>query len=147
ALGASMRGRYFFADFSFSKIWSIALTINPTTGLATASDFRDHTSQLTPGNVSSFGTDAAGELYFVEYGGTIKRIASTVPTSLPFMSIDSPANNAVLMQPFVLTGWALDAVATSSPGIDTIQVWAYPLTTGGNPIFAGVANLGLARPD
>ena len=83
ALGASMRGRYFFADFSFSKIWSLALTVNPSTGLATASDLREHTSQLTPGNVSSFGTDAAGELYFVEYGGTIKRIASTAPTSAP----------------------------------------------------------------
>ena len=147
ALGSSMRGRYFFADFGSRRIWSLALTVNPSTGLATASDLREHTSQLSPGNVSSFGTDAAGELYFVEYGGTIKRIASTAPTSAPLMSIDSPANNTVLRQPFAISGWALDSVATSSAGIDTIHVWAYPLSTGGNPIFAGVAALGGARPD
>ena len=147
ALGSAMRGRYFFADFSFSRIWSLALTVNPSTGMATASDLREHTSQLTPGNVSSFGTDAAGELYFVEYGGTVKRIASTAPTSLPFMSIDSPADNAVVRQPLAISGWALDAVATGSPGIDAIHVWAYPLSTGGDPIFAGVATMGGARPD
>jgi glucose/arabinose dehydrogenase len=147
ALGSSMRGRYFFADFSFSKIWSLALTVNPMTGLATASDFRDHTAQLTPGNVSSFGTDAAGELYFVEYGGTIKRIASAAPVSVPLMSIDSPLNNAVLTQPFAIGGWAINSVATGSAGISTIHVWAYPLSTGGNPIFAGVASLGISRPD
>ena len=147
ALGSSMRGRYFFADFSARRIWSLALTVNPSTGLATASDFREHTSQLSPGNVSSFGTDAAGELYFVEYGGTVKRIASTAPTTLPIMSIDSPGNNAVLQQPFAISGWAIDSVAASSAGIDTIHVWAYPLSTGGNPIFAGVAALGGSRPD
>jgi len=147
ALGPSMRGRYFFADFSFRKIWSLALTINPSTGLATASDLREHTSQLSPGNVSSFGTDAAGELYFVEYGGTVKRIASTAPSTLPFMSIDSPANNGVLTQPLTVSGWAIDAVATGSPGIDAIHVWAYPLSTGGNPIFAGAATMGGARSD
>jgi glucose/arabinose dehydrogenase len=147
ALGAAMRGRYFFADFSFSKIWSLALTVNPSTGLATASDLREHTSELTPSSVSSFGTDAAGELYFVEYGGTVKRIASAAPTSAPFMSIDSPANNAVLRQPFAISGWALDTVATASAGIDTVHVWAYPLSTGGSPIFTGVAAIGGARPD
>ena len=147
ALGSSMRGRYFFADFSLAKIWSIALTVNPSTGLATASDLREHTAQLTPGGVTSFGTDAAGELYFVEYGGAIKRIASTAPSSAPLMNIDGPGNNAVLRQPFAISGWALDSVTAASAGIDTIHVWAYPLSTGGNPIFAGVAALGGSRPD
>ena len=63
------------------------------------------------------------------------------------MSIDSPGNNAVLRQPFAISGWALDAVATASPGIDAIHVWVYPLSTGGDPIFAGVATIGGARPD
>ena len=148
ALGPSMRGRYFFADFVTRRIWSIALTVNPSTGVAAASDLREHTSELSPGGVSTFGTDAAGELYFSDYGGgTIKRIASNAPTSAPIMSIDSPSNNAVMTQPFALAGWAIDAVFPSSAGIDTIHVWAYPLSTGGNPIFAGVAALGGSRPD
>jgi glucose/arabinose dehydrogenase len=146
ALGSSMRGRYFFADFGTARIWSIALTVNPSTGLATASDLREHTAQLTPGGVSSFGTDAAGELYFVEYGGTIKRIALTPPVSAPFMNIDTPGSGAAVTQPFAVNGWALDTSATSSPGIDAIHVWAYP-SAGGGPLFAGAAQLGFSRAD
>jgi glucose/arabinose dehydrogenase len=83
ALGSPMRGRYFFADFITHRIWSIALTVNPSTGLATASDLREHTSELSPGGVSTFGTDAAGELYFSDYSaGTITRIAPTAPRAL-----------------------------------------------------------------
>src|SRR6185436_7962576 len=37
ALGPQYRGRYFFADFVSQRIWSIALTIDPATGNATAS--------------------------------------------------------------------------------------------------------------
>jgi hypothetical protein len=53
----------------------------------------------------------------------------------------------VIRQPFAISGWALDAVATASAGIDTVHVWAYPLSTGGSPIFLGVATIGGARPD
>ena len=88
ALGAAFRGRYFFADFVSARIWSIALTINPGTGGATASDLREHTAELTPGNVSSFGVDASGELYFVDYtSGAIFRIAP-VASSPPAMALD-----------------------------------------------------------
>ena len=78
ALGTQTRGRYFFADFVASRIWSIRLTINASTGEATASDLQEHTAAL--GNIpnpSSFGEDAGGELYVVSYSGTIFRIAST----------------------------------------------------------------------
>jgi glucose/arabinose dehydrogenase len=70
ALGASFRGRYFFADFVQGRVWSLALTVGGT-GDARASDVREHTAELgggTPlGNVSSFGIDADGELYIVGY--------------------------------------------------------------------------------
>jgi glucose/arabinose dehydrogenase len=77
ALGASYRGRYFFADFIMSRIWSVRLTVNASTGEATASDLVEHTAELgaAAANVSSFGVDAAGELYVVGYFGTIYRIA------------------------------------------------------------------------
>jgi glucose/arabinose dehydrogenase len=80
ALGAATRGRYFFADFVSSRIWSIRLTVNAGTGEATASDLQEHTSQLgNISNPSSFGEDASGELYVVSYNGGIFRIASTDP--------------------------------------------------------------------
>lgn len=54
------------------------------TGDATASDRREHTAELggdtVLGSVSSFGVDADGELYVVNYRGTIVRINGQVIT-------------------------------------------------------------------
>jgi glucose/arabinose dehydrogenase len=77
-LPAFYRGRYFFADFVAGRVWSIALTIDAA-GEAHASDMRNHTAELSGGatsvgNVSSFGVDAAGELYLVTYQGSILKI-------------------------------------------------------------------------
>jgi len=88
ALGAAFRGRYFFADFIRSRVWSIALAIDPSTGEATASNRIEHTADLGGAaqlaGVSSFGLDADGELYVVSYNsGTVLRIlgTSTPPTA------------------------------------------------------------------
>jgi glucose/arabinose dehydrogenase len=88
ALGQTMRGRYFFADFITSRVWSLALTVN-SNGEATASDVREHTAALGGSaelaNVASFAVDAAGELYIVSYGrGVILKVISTLspPTNL-----------------------------------------------------------------
>jgi glucose/arabinose dehydrogenase len=87
ALPPTYRGRYFFADFVAGRIWSLALTINSSSGAATASNLLEHTSELSSSSVSSFGVDASGELYFVNYGsGRISRIAPAGPT----MSVDTP---------------------------------------------------------
>ena len=88
ALPAMYRGRYFFADYVQGRVWSMVLSINPTTGEATASTPTDHTAELggSPviGNISSFGIDAAGELYVVNHtGGTIVKILSATPPSAP----------------------------------------------------------------
>jgi glucose/arabinose dehydrogenase len=76
-LPAFFRGRYFFADFVTGRVWSIALTLDAS-GEARASDMRNHTSELSGGtsvgNVSSFGIDAAGELYIVTYQGSVLKI-------------------------------------------------------------------------
>jgi hypothetical protein len=63
----------------------------------------------------------------------------------PMMSIDLPGS-PVVQQPFLMTGWGLDRGAGSGGGADVIHVWAWP-TTGGAPIFAGVALINVARPD
>ncbi len=84
ALGPAWRGRYFFADFVTSRVWSIALVAGAN-GEAAAADLREHTadfggaSQLA--NVSSFGVDADGDLYIVSYGrGVILRIIAGTPS-------------------------------------------------------------------
>jgi glucose/arabinose dehydrogenase len=82
---AAFRGRYFFADFVRSRVWSLALTIG-TNGEATASDVREHTAELGGANelanVASFGVDAAGELYLVSYArGIIFRLV--LPPAAP----------------------------------------------------------------
>ena len=80
----SMRGRYFFADYVQGRVFSIGLTIDPSTGEATASARTDHTAELgggpVLGNISSFGMDSRGELYVVNHtGGTIVQITGGKP--------------------------------------------------------------------
>ena len=80
SLGNDYRGRYFFADFVRGRVWSIALTVDQATGEARASGLLEHTSELGGtaqlGNVSSFGTDADGELYVVSYSrGIVFKLA------------------------------------------------------------------------
>jgi sugar lactone lactonase YvrE len=95
--GSSMpadRGRYFFADFIARRIWSIALTINAA-GDAAAGDFVEHTQELggssAVGNVSGFGVDAAGELYFINYSaGAIHRLTRGPPTPANLRIIRGP---------------------------------------------------------
>jgi hypothetical protein len=56
----------------------------------------------------------------------------------PFMSIDVPAANAVVRQPFALAGWALDLAAAGGTGVDVVHAYAYPYA-GGPPVFLGAA--------
>ncbi len=90
-LGTEYQGRYFFADFVRGRVWSIALAIDPGTGEARASGLIEHTSELGGtgqlGNVSSFGTDADGELYIVSYSrGIIFKLAG--PLTAPPMPLN-----------------------------------------------------------
>jgi hypothetical protein len=73
----------------------------------------------------------------------------TLPSTLPRMSADVPANNSVLGPTFTVAGWAFDQMSSSGSGVDAVHVWAYPRTdTGlGTPIFLGAAALGIPRPD
>ena len=88
-LGAAFRGRYFFADFATSRVWSIALNVNPQTGEATASGRTEHTAELggatALAGVSSFGIDADQELYIVSHSrGIILRVlGNTSPPAAP----------------------------------------------------------------
>ena len=86
ALGPAYVGRYFFADYVARRVWSVALDVNQSTGEATASDRIEHTAALggssAIGNISSFGTDADGELYLVSLtNGAIMRVLPASPAA------------------------------------------------------------------
>jgi glucose/arabinose dehydrogenase len=84
ALGSGYAGRYFFADFIQGRVWSIGLVVGG--GSAQAVDWREHTAELggALGNISSFGVDAAGELYLVGYStGRILKILALQPPPAP----------------------------------------------------------------
>jgi glucose/arabinose dehydrogenase len=84
-----MRGRYFFADYVKGRLWSMVIT-SSATGAVTVSNVVEHTSALTNGgtsigNISSFGVDADGELFVLDYGrGRVLRLAEPpqAPTNL-----------------------------------------------------------------
>ena len=87
-LGDAFVGRYFYADFSSSRVYSLRLTIGAN-GDATASDVQEHTNQLggvsTLQNVSSFGVDAGHEMYIISYArGVILKVVGppSAPTNL-----------------------------------------------------------------
>ena len=84
ALGPAYQGRYFFADSSFGRVWSIRLVVNAQTGEATAADLLEHTAEfgLSAFFPVSFGLDSSGELYVVNIAGTVHRVnPASVPVS------------------------------------------------------------------
>jgi hypothetical protein len=87
-----LRGSYFFADNCSAQIWSIV------NGAAT--DLRDRTGELASGGasidqISSFGRDARGEIYVIDQGGQVYRIAPAAPPA-PGVPATSPLGAAAL---------------------------------------------------
>jgi len=79
--GDALQGQYFFADFVQGKVFT--LSFNGSAWVAT-----DRTSQIVidvPGAAltqpSSFGEDARGNLYIVDFGGNIFRLTPTILTA------------------------------------------------------------------
>lgn len=85
ALGAAYRGRYFFADYVRSRVWSLALTTDAATGEATAGGLIEHTGELggALGGIAAFGRDLDGELYLVTFAGEIRKIESADAGGVP----------------------------------------------------------------
>jgi phospholipase D-like protein len=69
-----------------------------------------------------------------------------VTVSSPQLNIDGPGPGSSTARPFGMSGWAVDAGASSGAGIDAIHVWAFPVS-GAPPLFVGVASYGWSRPD
>src|SRR5204863_4476798 len=50
----------------------------------------------------------------------------TIRTTDPYMSVDGPAPNATVQQPFLTGGWAVDLASTSGAGVNDVHAWAFP---------------------
>ena len=50
------------------------------------------------------------------------------------LAVDTPSPNAIVAAPFVVAGWAMDDAAATGTGIDTVHVWATPVS--GAPVFS-----------
>ena len=131
ALPPAFRGRYFFADFITSRVWSLGLSLHPTTGEATASNVIDHTNELGDlGGVASFGRDRDGELYLLTFTGRVLKI---VPQS-------GPAPNAPEGFSAVVSGSTV-TVSWRPPSSGTLPS-AYQLEAGS---VAGGADLAIVQ--
>jgi glucose/arabinose dehydrogenase len=124
ALGATYRGRYFYADFVAGRVWSIAL-VPAGGGEVSASGLVEHTSELggtgTTGNVSAFGVDAAGEMYIVSYSsGQILKIVSVQPHSPAVSDFDGDDKTDIVMW---RPGEGVWSVIRSSDGGVTTRQW------------------------
>ncbi len=68
------QGTYFFADYVSAKVWSLRYDG------ATVAEFMDRSGELTPPGlfpaIPSFGEDADGELYLIDFGGAVYRIVA-----------------------------------------------------------------------
>jgi hypothetical protein len=151
ALGGVYYGRYFLADI-VGKVWSLKLTINPTTQEATASNLQEHTAALggagTLGAISSFGVDSRGELYLVSLTrGIVFQVLNHQPDK-PRLAIDTPRTNDSVAQPFQMLGWAIDegVLPGQGTGVDFMRVQAFPIPGPGVPVATFTPDYGLPHP-
>ena len=78
--------------------------------------------------------------------GVVQTVDVTVASGT-LLTIDLPFNGATVSQPFHLAGWSFDPGDPNGTGVDTIHVWAYPLSAPGSPTFVGLPVLGGSRPE
>jgi hypothetical protein len=68
------------------------------------------------------------------------------PIAQSRVAIDTLTPGASVPSTFTIAGWAALAGAITDSGVDTIHVWAVPVG-GGAPLFLGVTNTDVPRPD
>jgi hypothetical protein len=87
----SLRGQYIFADFIRPNVWSVPVaSMIPGTTLSSAA-FTLRNQDFAPdagafNNIASFGTDQAGNVYFVDLDGEIFILEAVPPVAVPLRS-------------------------------------------------------------
>lgn len=104
---AELSGTYFFGDYTAGKIWSFRYEDG------TIRQFTDRTTQLAPefggiDSISSFGEDAAGNLYIVDLDGEVFRLEVK-------KTVTGGSGNDTL------TGGPSDDLLQGRPGNDTLM--------------------------
>ena len=112
----------------------------------TSGSYQWNTASVTPGIYYIYAEASDGVQTYGRYSAGAIRVNSPTPTSIPNMAVDAPANDATVVQPFLVGGWAIDQGAASGPGVDAVHVWAYP-ATGAPPVFVAAASYGGTRSD
>ncbi len=85
---------------------------------------------------------------FSAYSTRRVTISDSPPTNAGIVQLDSPAAHSTITSAIALRGWGIDRRSTSGPGMDQIQVLAYPNPgSGALPWFLGLATYGSSRQD
>jgi hypothetical protein len=98
---------------------------------------------LAPGSymIAIFGRSSYGA------GFPLTKVVNVRVEPSAMIVLDAPATGATVSGGFQVGGWAADFGAPSGGGIDVVHVYAYPLDTGGAPVFVGAAAVNVSRPD
>jgi glucose/arabinose dehydrogenase len=133
-----LHGRYFFADYCSAQVTSFVMAGGAPT------DLRDHSAELQPaapfalGEIVAFGTDARGEMYVADLGGTVPVIQGEIYKVVPVLralEASGPGAAAFLVDSPSGDDWSWeDLQATSSHPI--VEYRVYRTDGGGSGVFA-----------
>jgi glucose/arabinose dehydrogenase len=160
ALGSAYLGRYVFGDFVFRRVFSLGLAYGPG-GEASVTDIAEHTLDLggtdRTGAIASIDVDADGELYLVDFRGTILKIEPEAPPALTaftgLLQVGGP--NTVTGHDFTSGSVVMVFVATASGATShgpytptsvtsTSLTWTIPATV---PLGSGYAAVQVVNTD
>ena len=103
---------------------------------------------------SSAGLPPGTHTGTVTITSTSRHLQMSVPVTVTLtvtstrIFIDSPGPSATVVQPFTITGWAIESTSTAGTGVDAVHVYAYPNPGSGTaPVFLGAATYGYPRGD
>jgi glucose/arabinose dehydrogenase len=145
--GEALQGQYFFADFIQNKVFT--LRFNGSSWVAT-----ERTSQIVPdagmvNSPSSFGEDARGNLYLVDFGGEIFKLTPMVASADQADILRGLGGNDMLFGGSgndTLEGGPGADTLIGGPGMDTADYSASAAAVSVN-LFTGLGSGGDAQGD
>ena len=145
--GEALQGQYFFADFIQNKVFT--LRFNGSSWVAT-----ERTSQIVPdvgmvNSPSSFGEDARGNLYLVDFGGEIFKLTPMVASADQADILRGLGGNDMLFGGSgndTLEGGPGADMLIGGPGMDTADYSASAVAVSVN-LLTGLGSGGDAQGD